>query len=284
MRVGINYVARSTERMRYFANDSSRDTVVLDPRPMAIRNAREIGATLDGEGFALVPHRSVVADFADAAEVKRVHPEEIAELVRHVSGADEVVVTGAGVLRFAERSTLSGALDNSKPARFAHVDVSDATASQFGARSLPVGSGKPRRIAHYNVWRALSRRRRMCRSLCVTRVAWQRRICCRRTPCSTRMVRWSGRSRDWSSRIPWRIAGIGSRISHATRRSCSRPMTAIPTARIRCRMLRSTIPNVRPMRYLAPRSRCARSPIGSRVPGRYAPASEFSVRIGRIIR
>ena len=156
MQVGINYVARSTERMRYFANDSSRDTVILDPHPMAIRNAREIEATLDGEGFALVPHRSVVTDFADATEVKRVHPEEIAELVRRVAGADEVVVTGTGVLRFAERSTLSGALDNSKPARFAHVDVSDTTAAQFGARSLPAGSGAPRRVAQYNVWRALS--------------------------------------------------------------------------------------------------------------------------------
>ena len=166
MQVGINYVARSTERMRYFANDSSRDTVILDPRPMAIRNAREIGATLDGEGFALVPHRSVVTDFADAAEVKRVHPEEIAELVRRVSGADEVVVTGTGVLRFAERSTLSGALDNSKPARFAHVDVSDATAVQFGARSR--------------------RRLRTCRLPCATRVASRPPTCCRRTRCSTR--------------------------------------------------------------------------------------------------
>jgi hypothetical protein len=156
MQVGINYVARSEERMRYFANDSSRDTVVIDPRPMAIRDARQLATTLDSEGFALVPHRSMVTDFADAAEVQRLHPAEIADLVRSVSGADEVVVTGTGVLRFAERSTLSGALDNSKPARFAHVDVSDTTAAQFGARSLPASGGAPRRIAHYNIWRALS--------------------------------------------------------------------------------------------------------------------------------
>jgi hypothetical protein len=31
------------------------------------------------------------------------------------------------VLRFAERSQDSGALNNSRPARFVHVDVSDAT-------------------------------------------------------------------------------------------------------------------------------------------------------------
>jgi len=156
MQVAINYVARSEERMCYFANDSSRDTVALDPRPMAIRNARELATTLDGEGFALVRHRSMVTDFADAAEVGRIHPEEIADLVRRVSGADDVVVTGTGVLRFAERSTLSGALDNSRPARFAHVDVSDATAVAFGARSLPAGAGEPRRVVHYNVWRAIS--------------------------------------------------------------------------------------------------------------------------------
>ncbi|MEI9852369.1 MAG: CmcJ/NvfI family oxidoreductase [Sphingomonas sp.] len=64
-------------------------------------------------------------------------------------------MTGTGVLRFAERSTLSGALDNSRPARFAHVDVSDATAAAFSERSAPAGRGV-RRTAHYNVWRAIS--------------------------------------------------------------------------------------------------------------------------------
>src|SRR5438876_710721 len=87
MQATINYVARGQDRMRYFANDSTRDT---------------------------------------------------------------------GVLRFAERSAQSGALDNSRPARFAHVDVSDATAALFSQRSLPEGAGAPRRTAHYNIWRAIS--------------------------------------------------------------------------------------------------------------------------------
>jgi hypothetical protein len=156
MQAMINYVAQGQDRMRYFANDSSRDTVVLAPEPMAIDDARRLGTSLDREGFALVPHRSAVTDFADAAEVARMHADEIAALVKQVTGADSVVVTGAGVLRFAERSTLSGALDNSRPARFAHVDVSDATAAQFSQRSLPEGEGAPRRTAHYNIWRAIS--------------------------------------------------------------------------------------------------------------------------------
>lgn len=156
MQAMINYVARGHGRMRYFANDSSRDTVVIAPEPMTITESRTLGTSLDREGFALVPHSSTVADFADAAAVAAVHPDEIAALVQRETGADAVSVTGTGVLRFAERSALSGALDNSRPARFAHVDVSDTTAAQFSARSLSEGRATPRRTAHYNIWRALS--------------------------------------------------------------------------------------------------------------------------------
>ena len=156
MQAVINYVAREPGRMAYFANDSSRDTVVLDPRSMTLHESRDAGARIDRDGFELVPHVSAVADFADADEVARVHPDEIVALLKDLTGADTVVVTAPGVRRFAERSTLSGALDNSRPARFAHVDVSDLTAAQFGIKSRPDGGREPRRVAHYNVWRALS--------------------------------------------------------------------------------------------------------------------------------
>jgi len=156
MQATINYVARRQGRMRYFANDSSRDTVVLAPEVMALSESRGSGTTLDREGFALVPHRSAVTDFTDSAEVARLHPDEIAALIRDVSGADAVVVTGVGVLRYAERSALSGALDNSRPARFAHVDVSDTTAAEFATRSWPEGKAEVKRYAHYNIWRAIS--------------------------------------------------------------------------------------------------------------------------------
>lgn len=156
MQATINYVARNPARMAYFANDSSRDTVVLDPRPMTIADSRDSGARLDRDGFELAAHRSQVADFADADEVARVHPGEIVALLHRVTGADSIVVSGPGVLRFAERSSLSGALDNSRPARFAHVDVSDSTAAEFAMRSQPEDGRQPRRVAHYNVWRALS--------------------------------------------------------------------------------------------------------------------------------
>lgn len=146
-------------RPRYHANDSSRDVLELDPRVVPIEDVRdcEVAPSLRREGILLVAHRSAVADFRDSDEVARVHPREIEQLILELSGADAVVVNGTGVLRFGERSDDSGRLDNSRPARFVHVDCSDATAAMFAERSRPKEASWPvRRFAHYNVWRAFS--------------------------------------------------------------------------------------------------------------------------------
>jgi hypothetical protein len=111
---------------------------------------------LDIDGFRLYPHKTAVRDFRDRSELERVHVGEIRELLLSVSGADHVTVTGPGILRFGERSQESGAHNNSRPARFVHVDVSDATAGSFYARSQPNNARRVRRSAQYNVWRAIS--------------------------------------------------------------------------------------------------------------------------------
>lgn len=152
----IAYVARARKRMVYRANDSSRDTIVLAPEIMRIHDMRRENPDLNSVGFQIVSHVSSVTDFGSDAQVKERYPDEISELLAALSGADRVVVTGTGVRRFAERSNLSGRLDNSRPALFAHVDVSGRTAGQFSQRSLPEGSPTPRRAVHYNVWRATS--------------------------------------------------------------------------------------------------------------------------------
>ena len=94
--------------------------------------------------------------FAIAREIEQVHVAEIRQLLLEVSGADHVSVTGAGVLRFGERSRESGAHNNSRPARFVHVDVSDVAAASFYARSRPDNGRAVRRAAQYNVWRVLT--------------------------------------------------------------------------------------------------------------------------------
>jgi len=154
-RAMIAYAGRGVARPRYYANDHHRDVLDIAPVEMDIADARGSAMTLDGAGFTLVPHHSAVADFADRAAVDATYRAEIIVLVAALSGADLVLVNSPGIRRFSERAALSGVLDNSRPARFAHVDVSDGTAAAFAHRAAPAGR-ELARFAHYNVWRALS--------------------------------------------------------------------------------------------------------------------------------
>jgi hypothetical protein len=155
----VNYTHAMTERPRYYANDHSRDVLALDERTIQIEDARDrpLAPSLEREGFTLVKHHTAVSDFRDAQSVMRIHPAEIERLVKELSGADRVVVNSPGVLRFSESSPDSGRLNNSRPARFIHIDVSDPAAKEFADRARPQDVRSPvRRFAHYNVWRALS--------------------------------------------------------------------------------------------------------------------------------
>lgn len=151
----INYAARAGYRQRYYANDHSRDTVLIDPQAMPLSDGRIQPPTLAQEGFRLVEHRSAVRDFENRDEVAAKHPAEIAALLRSETGADEVIVTAPGILRFSEASGRAGSRDNSMPARFVHIDSTSATGAEFARRSLPAGRVMAR-YAHYNVWRAVT--------------------------------------------------------------------------------------------------------------------------------
>lgn len=153
----MNFIGPMDVRPRYHANDSSKDVLNLDPRTVDIEDRRgSMGApSLEIEGFALYPHRSAVRNFRDLDEVARINAPELRTLLLELSGADEVVMNPTGVLRFGERSPDSGALNNSRPARFVHVDVSDVTAKIFADRSAP-SNREYYRSAHYNVWRVLT--------------------------------------------------------------------------------------------------------------------------------
>lgn len=153
----LPYAGAMTLRPCYHANDTSRDVLLIERRVALVANARNADhrPELEREGFELVCHRSAIADFHDSTSGHR-HVGEIHVLLLELSGADAVAVVPRGVLRFAERSPECGQHDNSRPARFVHVDVSDATAAAFAAQSNPFPDRRVRRFCHYNVWRALS--------------------------------------------------------------------------------------------------------------------------------
>jgi hypothetical protein len=151
----IAYAGRDVPRPRYYANDHSRDVLHIAPVAMDIADARGQDMSLEGAGFTLLAHASAVADFTNRAAVEARYRPEIVSLVTSLCGADLVLVNSPGILRFSERLPESGVFDNSRPARFAHVDVSDPTAAEFAHRAAP--PGRPlARFAHYNIWRALS--------------------------------------------------------------------------------------------------------------------------------
>lgn len=154
-RAPIAYVGRGVARPRYYANDHSRDLLEIAPVEMPIADTRGCHAALDADGFMLLEHCSAITDFTDRASLETVYRGEVVELISSLTGADLVVVNSPGVLRFSEKSANSGALDNSRPARFAHVDISDATAGAFAQRVAPAGRTLAR-FAHFNIWRAIS--------------------------------------------------------------------------------------------------------------------------------
>jgi len=153
----LPYAAAMSVRPRFHANDVSRDVLVIERSVARVANARNADSRpeLEREGFELVRHRSAIANFRDPTSSDR-HAGEIHALLLELSGADAVAVTPQGVLRFAERSPDSGLYDNSRPARFVHVDASDATAAIFAAQTNPLPDRCVRRFCQYNVWRALS--------------------------------------------------------------------------------------------------------------------------------
>ena len=153
----IVYLGPMAERPRFHANDHSRDNLVLQKHKVTVEDARSRGvpASLAREGFTLVPHKSAIADFRDADQVAKYAAGEMDALLKQVSGADAVVMFGPAILRFGERSTEAGKLNNSQPARFSHIDSSDArsrdAAKQFAPKDRPY-----RRYVQFNVWRAIS--------------------------------------------------------------------------------------------------------------------------------
>jgi len=94
----LNYLAPMAEKPMNLAYDPppgiARSTGVPEPHRMTIYDARPVAArlSLDGEGLALVEHRSAVEDFYDEDELRRVYYPEAERLVAEATGASRVLV------------------------------------------------------------------------------------------------------------------------------------------------------------------------------------------------
>jgi len=154
----MNFIAPMAVRPRYHANDASRDVLALEAHKVPIEDARTVDEPpdLEREGFRLLEAPSAVADFFDPRQVSGIYLEEVRELVLALTGADAVSMTPGGVVRFSERSKKCGTLNNSRPARFVHVDVSASAARDFANNGAPRGAAPFVRSLQFNAWRVLT--------------------------------------------------------------------------------------------------------------------------------
>jgi hypothetical protein len=165
VRAEVNYVRNAPPKgappLTFVTEAEERSTMVVLPgRSVWIEDLRGIETSLDREGFRLVRHASRVEDFDEIEEqpkVDQAYVDETTDLLREVTGATVIVPLGGGKKRYGEGATekLAG-LKNAKPARYAHGDVTDASA-QMQAAGLAQAAGLDLqefgRWGLFNLWR-----------------------------------------------------------------------------------------------------------------------------------
>jgi hypothetical protein len=157
----VNYVAAMDSMPYFYAKDHERDNLDLETHRVSIADMRdaEDRPQIERDGFELVDHESAVGDFNDPEEVAETYTAEIEKLIREKMGADHVVATRGGVLRFSQKTPRPD-LVNSLPAGFAHIDYSRASFDRFAVQHLADHPEKDAllagRYAAYNIWRVLS--------------------------------------------------------------------------------------------------------------------------------
>ncbi len=158
----ISYFGGAPEKPRFHAQDHRRDNWRQDVQAVTFHDARTWAEppTLEREGVMLAPHKTAIRDFADRSEVRARYGQELAELIRSVTGAKRVVGFPGGHMRFSPRSPRYMTGSNSQPAYFPHVDCTPRTAHGlvpsrfFGIEAEDLKPGE--RLVGYNIWRVVS--------------------------------------------------------------------------------------------------------------------------------
>jgi hypothetical protein len=127
-----------------------------DRRQVEIRDGRSETFSLDGNGFALVPHATHVTDFFNEEEVKTTYYAEVEALIRQVSGAGRVVVFDH-TLRSGDEAEREARLVR-EPVLSAHNDYTDWSGPNRVREVLPDEADAllQRRFAIIQAWRAIN--------------------------------------------------------------------------------------------------------------------------------
>jgi hypothetical protein len=165
----INYLTPgSFINRRFVAPGVEANTGSYKPYPVKVADARTVNTcfSLNGHGFVLAEHKSIIADFLDKEKVNTVYDGEMVETVKHLTGASHVAAMGwmvrtAGELATRHEKTVGythrGGIQ--PPAGEAHVDFTpsyaETLATNLFAQTLP-GEKPYRRFIATSLWRGFS--------------------------------------------------------------------------------------------------------------------------------
>ncbi|MGE5217520.1 MAG: CmcJ/NvfI family oxidoreductase [Chloroflexota bacterium] len=143
---GPNNIRRSRT-----GTDDKRAMTVVNGRPFTDR------FSLDEQGFVFVEHKTKVADFFDAEQLKRVYYPEVARLIQETSGASRVEIFDH-TLRSGDESEREEKLIR-EPVLSAHNDYTEWSGPNRLRELLPDEAGEllKRRFAIIQVWRAVNK-------------------------------------------------------------------------------------------------------------------------------
>ena len=160
--VDIPYTVDTGEKLvnETFGPNSIRRsrTGTEDKRPMAVANGRLLRDrfSLDEQGFVFMEHKTKVADFFDAEQLKTVYYPEVEQLIKKTSGAPRVVIFDH-TLRSGEEAEREAKLIR-EPVLSAHNDYTEWSGPNRVREILPEEADEllKHRFAIIQVWRAIN--------------------------------------------------------------------------------------------------------------------------------
>jgi hypothetical protein len=159
----LNYLAPTPGKPRTYAFDpppgEPKSTILSEPHAVPIFDARPIAQnlSLDREGFALVRHPTVVRNFHDDQEVRKVYYPAVEAFLRATLNADRVVIFDHTVRRRVEGADDVRGAGPRQPATRIHVDQTDLSGRARVHEHLPEEADEllKGRVQVINLWRPI---------------------------------------------------------------------------------------------------------------------------------
>jgi hypothetical protein len=159
----LNYLVPTPGKPRTYAFDpppgEPKSTNLPEPHQVPIFNGRGIAKTfaLDREGFELVRHPTVVTNFYDDAEIRRVYYPAVEAFIRAALGADRVVIFDHTVRKRVEGAADIRGAGPRQPATRVHVDQTVTSGPNRVHEHLPDEAEEllKGRVQVINLWRPI---------------------------------------------------------------------------------------------------------------------------------